>query len=388
MAASTSPTDGCSLLKPLRFPKEIRLKIAVLVESGIDGGGEAYLRRLYGGLTKTFGVSVTLIGSLPGWSDQIGPRLAVRRGNKLTRQRSTSRQVISNALPLADMLTTTRRGSFDLVHVQYFREKLFFPALLRRRVPVLWTEHGVLPHFSAPQLTLLRLQSRFARVIAVSDAVDESLRSARIHSSVLPNPMPQPPAEHELAAARAEIEKQAMLAGARMGTRIFGYAGRLHPAKRVDLILRAARLHADNTFLILGDGPARRSLEERAPSNVRFLGHRPDAASLLGAMDCAILPSGKEAREGSPMAMLEARAAGAAVVMASDNSAASEALSLGCHTFDPDPNALAAVLSSAELARSDVPPSIALQRSESAWVRRHYEVMSDTISGHHASIAP
>lgn len=53
-------------------------------------------------------------------------------------------------------------------------------------------------------------------------------------------------------------------------SRLLGY-------KRVDLILRAARELPDRDFLIVGDGPLRRRLEEDAPKNVRFLGVVSDA---------------------------------------------------------------------------------------------------------------
>lgn len=68
-------------------------------------------------------------------------------------------------------------------------------------------------------------------------------------------------------------------------------------------------------LLLCGDGPLRESLESRARAlgltRVRFLGERHDVASLLAAADVAVLASHWE---GSPLAVMEAMAAGKPVV--------------------------------------------------------------------------
>ena len=65
---------------------------------------------------------------------------------------------------------------------------------------------------------------------------------------------------------------------------------------------------------LAGDGPDRAALERRAAAlgdRVRFLGERRDVGRLLQAADLLVLPSD---REGLPMAVLEALAAGVPVV--------------------------------------------------------------------------
>jgi glycosyltransferase involved in cell wall biosynthesis len=98
------------------------------------------------------------------------------------------------------------------------------------------------------------------------------------------------------------------------------YAGRLVPIKRVDVLLRAlARARAGGARLrlvVLGDGPLRPDLEGLAQqlgigSAVEFLGYREDVVPHLLDADLAVLSS---ANEGTPVALIEAGAAGLPLV--------------------------------------------------------------------------
>lgn len=97
------------------------------------------------------------------------------------------------------------------------------------------------------------------------------------------------------------------------------WVGRLDPVKRVDLLLRAIRLLADEQavqLLIVGDGPQRPGLEALAEQlglseQVCFCGLREDVPALLRAADVFVQPS---EWEGLPLAALEAMAAGLPVV--------------------------------------------------------------------------
>lgn len=89
------------------------------------------------------------------------------------------------------------------------------------------------------------------------------------------------------------------------------YLGSLSAEKRIDRLLRvalavAARLPALELWIV-GDGPLRRELEEKAPDGgrlrVRWLGAREEVASLLAAADLLLLTSDTE---GVPGVVLEA----------------------------------------------------------------------------------
>ena len=95
------------------------------------------------------------------------------------------------------------------------------------------------------------------------------------------------------------------------------FAGRLHPIKGIDTLLRAAHLLPADArgalrILIAGDGPERARLERERDelglqSIVSFLGPRSDVANLLHAADAFVMTS---ISEGLPMALLEAMATG------------------------------------------------------------------------------
>lgn len=86
--------------------------------------------------------------------------------------------------------------------------------------------------------------------------------------------------------------------------------GRLAPIKRVRLFLDAMRALPDWRGDVVGSGPLRATLAAAAPPNVRFLGSRPDIATLLPAYDVLALAS---RREGLPLVAVEAGRAGVPV---------------------------------------------------------------------------
>jgi glycosyltransferase involved in cell wall biosynthesis len=98
---------------------------------------------------------------------------------------------------------------------------------------------------------------------------------------------------------------------------VVGTVARLSPEKGVDVLLAALpevlSYFPSLATLIVGDGSETKRLRELAAGhgNVRFLGTRRDVAALNRLFDVFVLPSRQEA---CPMALLEAMAAGRAVV--------------------------------------------------------------------------
>lgn len=137
----------------------------------------------------------------------------------------------------------------------------------------------------------------------------------------------------------------------------------LRPGKGIETMLAAMPAvlagHPTTTLLIAGDGSEAGALRARARSDgldaaVRFLGDVPEPAAVIAGADVVVHPSWAEA---FPYAVLEAMAAGAAVV-ATDVGGTGEAIEdgrSGVLVPPRDPGALAraidGVLSDRELAR-------------------------------------
>ena len=101
---------------------------------------------------------------------------------------------------------------------------------------------------------------------------------------------------------------------------LVGIVARLAPVKAHEVFLAAAKAMApvrpDIVFLIVGDGERRAELETAARASglgdrVRFLGWRADLDRLYADLDIVVLTS---KNEGSPVALIEAMAAGRPVV--------------------------------------------------------------------------
>lgn len=103
--------------------------------------------------------------------------------------------------------------------------------------------------------------------------------------------------------------------GLREDAFVAGVVARLDPVKNLALLLRAvARLNAEEPGMVLvvvGDGPERAELEDRAGPGVRFLGERMDVPEILRALDLFVLPSFSE---GISLTLLEGMATALPVV--------------------------------------------------------------------------
>ena len=105
-------------------------------------------------------------------------------------------------------------------------------------------------------------------------------------------------------------------------TYLVGHVGRLeHPKNHpflVDVFARIAHRNRLAHLLLIGEGTRRQSIEDLVDrkglrQNVTFLGSRDDVPRLLRGLDVFIFPS---LFEGLPLAVVEAQAAGARVIMA------------------------------------------------------------------------
>ncbi len=257
------------------------------------------------------------------------PREEVREGVRIDHPRFFTLPVIgmyTQPLALARAASGTIRGllragfDFDVIDAHYLYPDGVAAAMLARSFgkPLVLTARGsdvnLLMQHRMPRNMVLGAARQAGAVVAVSSAlkarlIEYGVDAARTH--VLRNGVdtdvfrPVPVAD-----ARASL---GLGAGA-----VFASVGNLVAAKGHDLVIEAVATIPGATLVIVGDGPERQRLAERARAlgvsqRVRFLAVRPqrDLAVVYSAVDALVLAS---TREGWPNVVLEAIACGTPVI--------------------------------------------------------------------------
>ncbi len=229
---------------------------------------------------------------------------------------------------LAALMRVIRRVRPHVVHTHTAKAGAVgrLAALLCGVPVVVHTFHGhVLRGYFSPAKTAVYraiervLAWRTDRLLTVTDRVRDELLALGVGR---PDQYTTVPLGFDLAplvqAARRQGELRAELA---LGTApLVGIVARLVPIKAHEVFLDAAvRIRAslpEARFLIVGDGECRPALEARVDAlglrdAVRFLGWRADLDRLYADLDVVVLTS---RNEGSPVALIEAMAAGVPVV--------------------------------------------------------------------------
>lgn len=290
------------------------MRLLVVIADMGSGGAESIAAQV-GASALEAGDDVTL-ATTGGW------RLAAlrTRGVSVVTIPLATRRIGSTVRSAARLRRHLRGTStVDLVHAHNVRAtvaaRLALWLLARpvggaRRVPVVTTVHGLAPSRYLAAALLLRWVSD--EVVAVSDDVARRLGVGRLlgerlrvieNGAVRPVLGPREQSRHDLGVPATE--------------RVVLCLARIEAPKRHDLLIEAWRQvgAADAVLLVAGDGPGRAACEQRASElgldSVRFLGDRRDAARLLSASDVLVLPTD---REGLPLTVLEAMAAGVAVI--------------------------------------------------------------------------
>lgn len=201
-----------------------------------------------------------------------------------------------------------RRGGYDVVHTHLFRGGLHGRWAARRAgVPaIVHTEHSlnrrlIEGHRRGPALdAVYRAAERLGTLtLAVSQATADEVRATGVPEQrirVLPNGI-EPEAHRFRPEARAAFRA---LHGIPPSARLIAATGRLVPSKRFDVAVAAVAALDDAMLLVVGDGPQRRALEQRAhallPGRAVFTGQLPpaQAADALCAADVFASPSPEE----------------------------------------------------------------------------------------------
>lgn len=238
----------------------------------------------------------------------------------------------ADAVTLWQLARLVRRRRPDIVHTHTakagFVGRLATRLAVGRRPIVVHTYHGhVLEGYFGRGRTLLYRALETAMgwfsdaLVGVSQATVDDLIRLRVAPArkfrVVPLGLDLERFTHPTDERRAR-ERAALGVGPDDVVAVF--MGRLVPIKRVDLLLDALAASraagAPAVLVIVGGGECEAQLREHARSlgvtgAVRFVGYRADVETVLSAGDLAVLSS---ANEGTPVALIEAAAAGLPLV--------------------------------------------------------------------------
>jgi glycosyltransferase involved in cell wall biosynthesis len=286
------------------------------IDSGTLGGAEEAMLALSEALDRSRWRPTLLLADAEG-ADPIATRAAaiempVRRVAPMPLGLTGA----ARAPGLARLLRAERPDVFHALLPWPLAAKWGLAAALLARVPAtVATAQLIPPHqYSRSNVLQLRLLSRgVGRYIAVSRQIAAEL-TARfgwpaekievLYNAVEADRFEAPPPQGL---------RQQLGGGERP---IILTTARLDEQKGHTVLLRAATEVPDAVFALAGEGPLRSALERETAAlgiadRVLFLGRRDDVPQLLGACDLFALPS---LYEGSPISVLEAMAAGRAVV--------------------------------------------------------------------------
>jgi glycosyltransferase involved in cell wall biosynthesis len=160
---------------------------------------------------------------------------------------------------------------------------------------------------------------------------------------------------------------------------LVGWLGRMTGIKRVDVLLEAfARLRAGGTdadLVLVGDGPLRNELQLYAleldiADRTHFVGYREDVGSVYASLDAVALSS---ANEGTPVAVIEALAAGVPAV-ATDVGGVSDVVPDGVGGYLVPEDDAAQMAEKLALLAADDALRRRLGEGGAAWVHDRYSV--------------
>lgn len=286
----------------------------------------------------------------------------------------------------------------DVVHTHGYRPDVVDAPVARRlRIATVTTVHGFTAggwKNRAYQVLQRRAYRRFDAVVTVSRPLAAMLAGGNIPPERLhcePNAWFGGATPLDRTEARRALDLPAD------GFRA-GFVGRLGPVKGPDLFVEAVALLGDLPVQasVVGSGPLRRSLEERAASlgiagRFRWHGLVRDMGRLMRALDVLVLSSRSE---GTPIVLFEAMAAGIPVVATGvggvpDVVGPDEAL-----VVDPVPASIASgvrdVIGDPEAAgRRAVAARARLEEcfAPGPWIRRYEEIYREAMA-RNSAVAP
>ena len=316
-----------SVLVSARLPNVRVLRIF----SRLNVGGPAVHVILLASELDALGYTTTVaLGTEAPWEGNLRD-LAARKGVVCVQVPGLGREIRpwSDAQALWSLYRMMRALRPDIVHTHTAKAGMLGRSAARlagiRRVVHTYHGHVLRGYFGAATTAFFRaVEKRLARgtrvLIAVSAAVKDDLVALGIAPADRIRVIPLGLELEPLAAGDLPRGSLRGEAGVADGAPLVGIVGRLTAIKDVPAFLAAAaEIRArvtDARFAVVGDGELRGALEAEAARRglsgvVHFHGWRYDMADVYGDLDVAVNTS---IAEGTPVALIEAMAAGRPVV--------------------------------------------------------------------------
>jgi glycosyltransferase involved in cell wall biosynthesis len=298
-----------------------KINVCHLISGDLWAGAEVQMFTLVSALNKVPELSLSAIvlneGKLISKLRDEGLEVAV-----IDESRYSFLQILGQARGIL------RDKKIDILHTHRYKENILGALLKKDRIVshLLQTVHGTGESFKGIKLLkalsysfLNRYYSRryFDIIQTVSVDIKNEISSwadpgkiVAIHNAVNP-------ADIVVSKTAAEIRNDL---GIKENEILIGSAGRMVPVKGYDVFLDMAKIisadRPDARFLLVGDGPKKRELENKARAmnidgRVIFPGFRDDAIDIINSFDIFVISSHQE---GIPMVLLEAMALKKAIV--------------------------------------------------------------------------
>ena len=318
MPISTSAAPSIAKKRNGEPNRTERIRIALFTDSFMRGGTERQFTRMATSLDPAaFDVHVCCLRRDGPLAEEVGSA-----GMRITEFPLTSLHNFGTLRQFAKLTKYLRNARIQILHAFGFYTDVFaVPAARMAGVPIILASRRELLNLrSRWQRRAVKFACRISTDVVVNsraaaaDVLDGGLANAeRLH--LIPNCIPlqavEDAGDRKERRARLGIDGEALVVGTLCV---------LRPEKDIETFLRACRIVRESVagarFVIIGDGPQRKGLEDLTEKlalrdAVLFLGARDDVQPLLSVLDVFVLTSRTES---FPNAILEAMAARLPVV--------------------------------------------------------------------------
>jgi glycosyltransferase involved in cell wall biosynthesis len=318
--------------------------VAIIASTEFLGGAELYIQRLARQL-KSRGVPICLVGGIPSWERANVPVIPLKSSPKwgtrnLARGLLSIRSEITRLIPIADS------GQFEIANLHFKREQIGYTGTLAKRMPVIWTEHGLFPRglFGVLVRPFYRRASRKVdSIVCVSETVSKDIRRVAHRRARVVTIQSGIDLEAFLPLSHAEKTRAMEKLRLPAGRPIAAIVGRLEGSKRPALAIRSA-LESGYAVVVAGDGQLRQALEtEFRADPVLFVGLLESTRCVYGVADVHVFASNGRG-EGFPTVLLESAAIGVPTVASDDCGFKDVIAAAGGAVARPDPKQLSAAI--------------------------------------------